>query len=290
MKNTTLLLFLMITFCVPAHSENTIPQWFQANMEASVGTWTASNAEYQSENEPIESYVMEWKWGIGKTSIIGGLYGLINGKKTGAFWEFRQYWDFEKQQGIVAQYGGDGTIGVGAITSDGDNGTSLDQVFISPDGTKKRHGHRSIMQVDKFTATSFDIGEDEKWVKRRSYIWYKDINDEEGLGEFSISLSVKDIKVSKSFYEKLGFVVVDGDLSKNWLILKNGTTKVGLFQGFFPRNTMTFHPNNARSSYKLVKESEIPVIMANGFDQTEGPASYMISDPDGNPILVDQLK
>ncbi len=108
------------------------------------------------------------------------------------------------------------------------------------------------------------------------------------LGIFSISLAVKDIKTSKHFYEKLGFTMIDGNLDQKWAILKNGTSKIGLFQGMFPNNTLTFNSENVRDIYKKINGEEITVTMSNGMDKNEGPASFMITDPDGNPILVDQ--
>lgn len=119
------------------------------------------------------------------------------------------------------------------------------------------------------------------------------------LGAFSISLAVKDIKASKAFYEKLGFEVFGGDMSQNWLILKNGQHVIGLFQGMFERNTLTFNPgwdNDARKSdaftdvrelQRQLKAQEV-AFMSEADESTTGPASFMVMDPDGNPILVDQ--
>ena len=109
------------------------------------------------------------------------------------------------------------------------------------------------------------------------------------LGNFSLSLTVKDIGESISFYKKLGFEVIDGNPDQRWVILKNKESKIGLFQGMFPKNTLTFNPgNNAREIYKSMDDNEIKTVMANGMDKKEGPASFMITDPDGNPILIDQ--
>jgi catechol 2,3-dioxygenase-like lactoylglutathione lyase family enzyme len=119
------------------------------------------------------------------------------------------------------------------------------------------------------------------------------------LGAFSISLAVKDIEASRDFYEKLGFQVFGGDASQNWLIMKNGGTVIGLFQGMFERNTLTFNPGwdgNARKldGYTDVRElqrrlKEQGVELASEADEdTTGPASFVAIDPDGNPILVDQ--
>ena len=119
------------------------------------------------------------------------------------------------------------------------------------------------------------------------------------LGAFSISLAVKDIKASKAFYETLGFKVFAGDISQNWLILKNGESAIGLFQGMFERNTLTFNPGWDSSAQKLdtftdVRELQHQLkahgieLMSEADESTTGPASLMVMDPDGNPILIDQ--
>ena len=119
------------------------------------------------------------------------------------------------------------------------------------------------------------------------------------LGNFSISLTVKDIRASKDFYEKLGFKVFDGDMSQNWLILKNGEHAIGLFQGMFERNTLTFNPGWDSNAQKLVTFTDVRdlqnqlkaqgvELMSEADESTTGPASFMVMDPDGNPILVDQ--
>ncbi len=283
----TTLLFLITTHM--ALSQQKIPKWFLENMEQSIGTWITDNSIYKNENEPFDQYGMDWKWGIGKQSITGNLYGLINGKKQGKFWEFRQYWDFTQNKGIVAQYGGDGTVGIGPMILKEGGQTEMIQEFISPDGKKSMHGHRSVINGNKFTSTSFDILSDETWKKRRSYTWYITKNEKTmDLGTFSISLAVKDIKASKGFYEKLGFTMIDGNLDQKWAILKNENSKIGLFQGMFPANTLTFTPKNARNIHDTAKKEGLTIIMPKGLDKKNGPASFMITDPDGNPILMDQ--
>lgn len=119
------------------------------------------------------------------------------------------------------------------------------------------------------------------------------------LGAFSISLAVKDIKASKAFYEKLGFKEFGGDISQNWLILKNENHVIGLFQGMFDKNTLTFNPgwdSNAqnlasftdiRNLQKQLKAQGVELI-SEADENTTGPASFMVIDPDGNPILIDQ--
>lgn len=119
------------------------------------------------------------------------------------------------------------------------------------------------------------------------------------LGNFSISLAVKDIAASRAFYEKLGFKVVSGEQAKNWLVLQNESTKVGLFQGMFDRNMLTFNPGwdsskNTLTEFDDVREIQ-KTLLASGLspnpaadESTTGPAYLMLTDPDGNPILVDQ--
>ena len=119
------------------------------------------------------------------------------------------------------------------------------------------------------------------------------------LGNFSISLTVKDIEASRQFYEKFGFKAFAGNPKQNWLILKNGDHAIGLFQGMFEKNILTFNPgwdSNAQklSTFTDVRElqrrlKEQGVQMVSEADETTtGPASFMAVDPDGNPILFDQ--
>lgn len=119
------------------------------------------------------------------------------------------------------------------------------------------------------------------------------------LGAFSISLAVKDIETSRAFYEKLGFKNLGGDASQGWLILKNGKHVIGLFQGMFEKNILTFNPGWNQAAEKLDSFTDVRELQrqlkAQGvaFDTeadetTTGPAHFVIIDPDGNPILVDQ--
>ena len=119
------------------------------------------------------------------------------------------------------------------------------------------------------------------------------------LGAFSVSLAVKDIAASREFYEKLGFTVFGGDQSQNWLILKNEETIIGLFQGMFEKNMLTFNPgwdSNAKNILDFIDVRDIQralkakgVQLASDADETTtGPASFMAVDPDGNQVLVDQ--
>ncbi|MCO4773218.1 MAG: VOC family protein [Deltaproteobacteria bacterium] len=120
------------------------------------------------------------------------------------------------------------------------------------------------------------------------------------LGSFSVSLAVKDIAVSKAFYARLGFAEMGGDESQGWLILKNGDHIIGLFQGMFENNILTFNPGWAQDASHLESFTDVREIAAtlrgDGVELTgdttgkteAGPASFMVTDPDGNTILVDQ--
>ncbi|RED49522.1 VOC family protein [Seonamhaeicola aphaedonensis] len=119
------------------------------------------------------------------------------------------------------------------------------------------------------------------------------------LGAFSISLAVKDIYKSRDFYETLGFKVFAGDIEKNYLIMKNGNALVGLFQGMFENNILTFNPGWDENANKLENFDDVREIqkhlksnnikLTNEADEsTSGPASFALLDPDGNVILVDQ--
>lgn len=105
-------------------------------------------------------------------------------------------------------------------------------------------------------------------------------------GQFSVSLAVKDIAVSREFYEKIGFEVIDGEQKDNWLILRCGDTVIGLFQDMFPNNTLTFNPRDVRAIEKKLKAEGIEPVQ--GTEGDEGPTSMVLTDPDGNPILFDQ--
>jgi lactoylglutathione lyase len=119
------------------------------------------------------------------------------------------------------------------------------------------------------------------------------------LGAFSISLAVKDLAASRAFYEKFGFTAFGGDASQNWLILKNGDHVIGLFQGMFDRNMLTFNPGwdqsakpvegftDVRELQRRLREQGVE-LAPEADETTTGPAYFMAVDPDGNPILFDQ--
>ena len=119
------------------------------------------------------------------------------------------------------------------------------------------------------------------------------------LGAFSVSLAVKDLEASRAFYEKLDFVVVGGEAAQNWLILRNGSVTLGLFQGMFERNILTFNPGwdetaqpvgqftDVREHQRQFKARSLSLV-SEADEKSSGPASLMLLDPDGNAILLDQ--
>ncbi len=119
------------------------------------------------------------------------------------------------------------------------------------------------------------------------------------LGVFSVSLSVKDINASKLFYEKLGFTIFGGDIEKKYLIMKNENSIIGLFQGMFENNILTFNPGWDENANKLESFTDVRELQSQlknkgvtleteADENTSGPASFVVIDPDGNPILIDQ--
>jgi catechol 2,3-dioxygenase-like lactoylglutathione lyase family enzyme len=119
------------------------------------------------------------------------------------------------------------------------------------------------------------------------------------LGNFSVSLVVKDLAASREFYEKLALKVVSGDAKQNWLVLANETSRIGIFQGMFDKNMLTFNPgwdsekntlpkfDDVREIQKKLKKQGV-TLTAEADESSTGPAYIMLSDPDGNPILIDQ--
>ena len=141
----------------------------------------------------------------------------------------------------------------------------------------------------------------EDYVQHEIFLQYI-INQQENnmdLGAFSISLTVKDIQASKSFYEQLGFQEFGGDADQNWLIMKNGAHVIGLFQGMFDQNILTFNPGWDQDAKPLESFTDVRdlqrALKAQGVsfvqeadESTTGPASFILVDPDGNPIMLDQ--
>jgi len=118
------------------------------------------------------------------------------------------------------------------------------------------------------------------------------------IGAFSISLAVKDIEASKTFYETLGFTTMGGDQDQGWLILKNGPNIIGVFQGMFEKNMLTFNPGWDQDANPLERFEDVRALQKRLSDagietgapieSDKGPASFTLTDPDGNPVLIDQ--
>jgi len=109
-------------------------------------------------------------------------------------------------------------------------------------------------------------------------------------GNFSVSLAVKDISASYEFYQKVGFKRIEGfgGIDEKWLILQKDEVTIGLFEGMFPKNVMTFNPLDARSVHETIEAAGLKPTMTNGLEKEEGPCYFILEDPDGNPIYFDQ--
>jgi catechol 2,3-dioxygenase-like lactoylglutathione lyase family enzyme len=147
----------------------------------------------------------------------------------------------------------------------------------------------------KLTESKNSVNHEEEQRTELSYTKEHDMQ----LGAFSISLAVKNLEASRKFYEKFGFKSFAGDPSQNWLILKNGDHVIGLFQGMFEKNILTFNPGWDQNAQKLATFTDVRELQrqlkAQGVEfiikadeSTKGPASFMVMDPDGNQILFDQ--
>ena len=166
----------MIFLALPAIGQvpdSKIPAWFLEDLEKNIGTWIADNSDYKSENEPYDQYGLEWKYGIGNTSIIGRMFGVQDGKEIGPFWQFRQYWDLEAGEAVVLQFGWYGEIGAGTYRPLEDGSVEIIQEFVKADGQSRSVRHINKVEPDHFSSTAFEM-EDGKWVQdRRTYIWRK---------------------------------------------------------------------------------------------------------------------
>jgi len=293
------LLTVGICFSVLAQdSTSGIPAWFLNDLAANVGVWTAQNGAHMSEAEPYDAYRLEWNWGIGETSIRGRMYGMKNGKKVAEFWQLHQYWDNSAQQAVVMNFGQGGTVGSGYLRPTGENETELIQTYTLADGRGWKVKHETQLTGNTFISQSFEQDPSGAWKLDRSYTFVKEqINAAEGnLGGFTLSLAVKDVAMAQAFYEKLGFIAMEGGghggsgttSVQDWVLLSNGGIKIGLFRGVLLTNTITFNPSDARSIYKEVQQNNLEVDSSSGLENSEGPCSFSITDPDGNSILIEQ--
>ncbi len=306
-----IIIFLSVFLAIHVDDKPTIATWFLQDLEKNIGSWEADNSQYKSEDEPQEKYIMQWQWGIGKTSMTGRMYGIINGKETPNYWEFRHYWDNANNKAMLVQYGNAGVIGLGELILQKDGSIQTIQKFSVPSGRNWSTKHSITNDGKTSLTTSFDKNKQGQWIKNRSYLWHKVEQKEQkeqneqnynkqiqtehttenntlDLDDFSLALNVQDLNSSYEFYQKLGFKQTAGNTEQNWMIIGNGVLKIGLFQGFFSKNTLTFNTKDARKIYQHLKEQGIEADFAHGFSRKTGPASFSVSDPDENPILIDQ--
>ena len=174
MKNILFPLVLNFLF-LPASVSQTdaIPDWFYEELDAHIGVWITDNAAYMSETEPIEQFGMEWKMGIGGTSIIGRLYGIKDGKEIGNYWEFREYWDPVKRQAIIQQFGYGGMIGIGPVHNLGNGNFEAFPVFMEASGNSYEQKHVNVLVGNEMKSTSYNKTSSGGWEKDRYYVWYK---------------------------------------------------------------------------------------------------------------------
>lgn len=163
---------IVLVLAPAAISAAEAPAWFIEHMTGRVegGRWVTDNP-YRSDEEPYESYGMEWVWGLGKQSMIGRLFGYQDGEETVDFWQFRVFWHPGEDEASIYQWGHGGVVGIGTISAV-ENGTRSEQTFHSPDGTTSRTGHESIESATEMDTRSFNISEDGEWTPRRHYIWH----------------------------------------------------------------------------------------------------------------------
>ena len=156
-------------------SEEALPKWLRDHMDFMTrdgGRWIADNSKYRSEQEPIDAYGTEWSWGIGRASMTGRLFGLKEGREVATFWEFRLMWHPGKKRAFLYQFGGDGRLGEGSMTSI-EGGTEHEQTFYMTDGSTLRARHRSLENGDENRTESFEW-QDGEWAPRRSYVWRRE--------------------------------------------------------------------------------------------------------------------
>lgn len=172
MKKLSIILIIFMTSLATAQ-EKKIPEWFLNDLEESIGTWIADNKNYVSENEPFTHYGIEWSWGLGKTTMKGRLFGLIDGEGQGDFWEFRQYWDNVNEVAVVEQFGNGGMIGIGSLQPIDEYTTESVQTFSLPNGNSWKDRHISIRKKTELITTSYKMDSEGKWVENRTYSWTK---------------------------------------------------------------------------------------------------------------------
>ncbi len=183
MKHSSVKLFLFIcallyVFQAKANGgaeshDRSMPDWLQKEMEAQIGIRKASNAKYQSENEPFSDYVIEWTWGIGKTQVNGRMWGIKDDKPSFDFWEFKLFWDADKKQARLMQWGHGGVMADGFIRPMGEKTLESIQILSSPQMEPKTERHVNQYTPEGLVTTSFEKDEQGQWQEKRSYLWVK---------------------------------------------------------------------------------------------------------------------
>lgn len=158
---------------IPASAQ--LPDWLQQHFEYMTqgsGIWITDNSEYMSDQETTKQYATEWKMSLGNQSITGRLYGIIDGKEIGTFWEFRTFWNPVEKKAYAYQFSGSGVVGMGEMWKEGDS-LKIQQTFYYPNGAVFETGHIQKELEGQHETTSFSIS-DNFWTKNRFYIWRLD--------------------------------------------------------------------------------------------------------------------
>ncbi len=257
-----ILLLVVTSVNYQVFSQETIPDWFLNEMQNDIGTWYADNSEYKNEQEVFDKYQIVWEWSIKNYSLKGQLFGVHKGNKSSVFWAFRKVWDSKQEKPKIIQIGLDGTYGVGHIQKINENETQLSQIFQTPNGLEYKEGHKTIRKSDTLhLGSSYSISKDEKWEKKRSYIWIKETETVqviklihglsffntiegiwEGMPQDSSFVSVLDYKIGN----KEHFVFVDNDL------LTKERKLFSHYEGAYFHN-----PNTSRIEFSTINKSEI---------------------------------
>jgi hypothetical protein len=163
----------------PAPPGGVLPDWVLAQWTFSTqgtGRWIADNAAYKSPDEPWDAYGIEWRWGPGRLSLTGRLFGIVRepsgaAKDSAAMWEFFSYWDPARRELVLTQFGGHGVFGIGTASPPGPEFADAIQRFYNPDGSTFRVAHRSWKGDRELRQQSFDVSEAGDRTPRRTYTW-----------------------------------------------------------------------------------------------------------------------
>jgi uncharacterized protein YndB with AHSA1/START domain len=177
MRILFLSIFLLIVSLASAQT-NPIPKWYSENNSRLQGIWIAGNSSYYSKDEPYINYAIELKYGLGKSNLVGRLYGITKEKQEIDFWQFRLYWNNQKQSAELVQYGYNNLIGIGELRALTSNKTESIQQFSAPDGRTWKEKHITKYTENRQITTSYDL-ENNLWNEKRTYNWHKQTSDDE---------------------------------------------------------------------------------------------------------------